>query len=939
MGGVDGRRPRAAQRVGVVAALAAAGAGAGLIAATATVASAWARSGWAVLGGAAGMAGAMVWDQVMARQAARARALERRGAILAPLRSDQARWGGEFAVLAAGREVAPFRGRQADLAWLRQWCQDAGGRPVRVLAGPAGVGKTRLAVQFARELPGLWIAGWLKDKRGSEAIAAVAACGDPALILVDDADARTDVLGLLQDLADYNGPSLVRVLLITRAAGLAARLRVALAEPSCDVVDPRCERVMEPQGNAEDCVRWYQEAVRGYAAALRTPPPDLPTVVSAAWFDEGEPMLAVQARALLTVLETRNARPLTRVTGARTFDQVADLLFEHEQRRWHATAAAPHSGLGDLTDPAQVTAIAALILCAPADEEAAAAVLCRLSDLFKGAPAERLANIVQWAQSLYPGNPPWPIRLQPSMLAGWFLTRQITRAPAIASLLGQVTAERSASLLALFAAASDHLPDAVHVFARLAGDLMTSRAGLAITAAQTASTGRRHLDAELARLIYDSTWTVDTLTPARDQAGDALPRTQAALAAAEVGLARAGGPPADLAAALDNLGTRLDRLGRYEEALAATEDSLALYRSLPADDPANPAIQSDLGRVLYHLGVRLDRLGRYQEALAATEDSLALYRSLPADDPAIQSDLAACLSNLGVRFSALGRYQDALPVTEEAVAIRRNLAAANPGGYRIDLARSLTNLGVQLENLGCYQSALTAVKESVALFRPLAAGDPAVQNDLGLALDKLGNQLGNLGSFQDAVDAARESVALRRPLAAGNAAIQNDLANALNDLCIHLHRQGRFQDARAAIEESVALRRPLAVGNPAIQNAFGLALTNLGSVLDRLGCRKDALAAAEESVTVRRPLAADSPAIQNDLARSLDNLSIHLDQQGRYQDALAAAEESVNLWRELATIDPGQYQATYNRHDAQLRRRLRMRRQDDSAVTPDSHSP
>lgn len=187
-----------------------AGAGAGLVAGTTTVTNAWLRAGYGAAGGVAGLAGAVITYQVSKRREGREAARRVRGEVLSDVVTE--RLPGDTSVLGlllATNAVAPFRGRQADLGWLQKWCDDPAACPVVVLTGPAGVGKGRLAVQFAMQRPEPWVTGWLVAGRGGDAVAAVRACGDPALILVDDADDRGDLADLIASLVAARSPTRV----------------------------------------------------------------------------------------------------------------------------------------------------------------------------------------------------------------------------------------------------------------------------------------------------------------------------------------------------------------------------------------------------------------------------------------------------------------------------------------------------------------------------------------------------------------------------------------------------------------------------------------------------------------------------------------------------------------------------------------------------------
>ena len=958
----------------VGAALILAGVGAGVSGWLAPSASWLARAVGAGVGAVAGLVAAIWVDRISQRREAKKAALSARHDVLDALVADPAGEGSIFdALLATSTKAAPFRGRRDDLAWLDRWWEDPKQAPVVVVSGPAGTGKTRLATQFAQGRPMPWVSGWLREGCGADAVAAIRACGDEALILVDDPGQRPDLAVLLASLnADRGTGPTVRVILISRAAGLVSRLAATLDDRSRGMLDGVRELPLGPFGGADDRARWFGEAVRAYARARQVPPPDLPTDLSGYVTDPAEPILTLHAQALLAVLDSEGSRPIRPPAEGQPFDQVAAALFAHEQHRWQASARHPEFGLTDLTSPVQSDAIAALLLASPADQEQAAALLRRVPELAT-ASAERRANIARWAAYLYPCDPPWPIQVKPDMLAEWFTITQLMQTPELVDLLGAMDPQQKAAMLLLLAHASDHMPQAVQLFADIVGADTSRLAETGVTAALSASAGQRRLDGELARLILQASWSADALGRVEDKLRPGLPRTQAAVAEVRVKIARADGDAAGLAGTLGSLGVRLSQLGRHQEALLADEESVGLWRPLARDNPAcqpdlaralrylgfqlhelgryreavaateeavglwrplapdNPACQPDLARALRHLGNHLARLGRHREALEATEESVGLCRPLAQDNPAHQPDLAWALGNLGARLSQLGRHQQALACCEEAVSVWRALARDNPT-RQPGLAGGLEELGNGLENLGRYREAVAATGEAVGLWRPLARDNPAHRPDVARALRYLGNQLAGLGRHQEALKATEEAVSLWRPLAQDNPAHQPELAEALNHLGSHLGALGERQNAAAPAEESVALWRALARDNPAHQPGLGRALCNLGYRLHTLGRYQEALEATEESVGLWRPLARDIPRCQPDLARALLNLGTILDALGRQQDALAAWEESVELLKVLARSNPGRNGETYYSSLTYLRRYLDLTGQESASI-------
>ena len=93
-------------------------------------------------------------------------------------------------LLAAEHALAPFVARGTETKKLVHWCLDPAAPPVHVLAGPSGVGKSRLAVEVARQLPDGWVAGRCVSGKAAQLLPAVLACQEPTLVVVDDADTQ-----------------------------------------------------------------------------------------------------------------------------------------------------------------------------------------------------------------------------------------------------------------------------------------------------------------------------------------------------------------------------------------------------------------------------------------------------------------------------------------------------------------------------------------------------------------------------------------------------------------------------------------------------------------------------------------------------------------------------------------------------------------------------
>ncbi|WP_066371692.1 ATP-binding protein [Herbidospora mongoliensis] len=113
----------------------------------------------------------------------------------------------------------PFVGREEELARLGTWLDDPDAFPLMVVAGPPGVGKSRLMVEFARTREGKWRCGRLGPGPSRGLIKMPASDKRPALILVDEADLRDDIPLLLAELRDHPGKPPIRVIAEARHPG------------------------------------------------------------------------------------------------------------------------------------------------------------------------------------------------------------------------------------------------------------------------------------------------------------------------------------------------------------------------------------------------------------------------------------------------------------------------------------------------------------------------------------------------------------------------------------------------------------------------------------------------------------------------------------------------------------------------------------------------
>ncbi|MFC7986592.1 tetratricopeptide repeat protein [Streptomyces sp. NPDC057336] len=819
-------------------------------------------------------------------------------ALLTPAAVDRA-FRSPAALLRADAQAVAFHSRDRELEDLRTWCES--GPPaisVRVLTGPGGQGKTRLARHLTDTLS--WV-GWATGHVRSDLTDDPAIDGTPPdfttlntalplLLVLDYAETRPRLLRrLITHL--HRSRHRVRLLLLARSDG---QWRTGSFQSLPDVRDLLEEApviglgpLTPADGHARDRHDTFRQAAGDLARLL----PQVPTLPAHDWTALADALhppadlhnpgydnaLTLQMTALVALLQ-HGPRPADTPPGT----PAERTLLKHEERFWEASATTPAHKLA-LPVPTLGAAVATAALCGAATRDEA----LRVITVLPGLPEHQHTSAIAWLASLYPGGRDryWG-SLQPDRVAEYHASRTIEEhgnlLPSL--LIAGTPAQQAQTVTTLARAAIAHYnggrpTDSEHVLHTL--DTVLGTTPLDHQAVQTSA----------AALPY----------PSRITAPLAL-RLTSLLAQANQRLAH-DNPAAfepDLARSLSNLGSRLAEAGRREEALTTTEEAVEIRRRLAADDPA--AFEPDLADSLSNLGIWLSEVGRREEALTTTEEAVEICRRLAADNPAtFIPRLADSLINLGGRLSEVGRREEALTTTEEAVEICRRLAADDPAAFDPKLAAVLSNLGVDLSAAGRREEGLATAEEAVKIRRRLAADNPAAfEPDLARSLSNLGIWLAEAGRHEKAVNTAEEAVETYRRLAADNpAAFEHSFAAALSNLGVHLSEAGRREEALTTAEEAVKIRRRLAADNPAaFEPNLAAALTNLGKHLSAAGRYEEALSTAEEAVKIRRRLAADNAAaFEPNLADSLSVLALTLMAGGELLTALRATREAEELYR------------------------------------------
>jgi tetratricopeptide (TPR) repeat protein len=250
---------------------------------------------------------------------------------------------------------------------------------------------------------------------------------------------------------------------------------------------------------------------------------------------------------------------------------------------------------------------------------------------------------------------------------------------------------------------------------------------------------------------------------------DALRLAEHAVAAAEE-----LGDHAGQANALTNLSVQRSRLNQFDSAAALLNRAGQLY------DAVGDLIGK--GRAVSNLGIVHAKSGRYDQARRLYQEALALFRE--ASD---ELGLAYALSNLGTVHEMTGHHEQAAEVHQQVIELHRR------SGNRAGEGRALSNLGAVYELTGRHQDAMTIYQHSLELATAVGdrAGRAHVLTRLGMTANVLGLAERAAAFHLEALEAAR---------ATGHRGMQ---ACALNGLGETWLAQGHPQRSIAAHREAL----------------------------------------------------------------------------------------------------------------------------------------
>lgn len=833
-------------------------------------------------------------------------------------------------LLRAEYAVVPFHGRDAEKSALLTWCLGPPVHAARLITGPGGQGKTRLALELCRELDQRgWLAGCVDESCPDDVLVSLVRADAPLLLVLDYVESRTgQLLALAEQITRRpSGWGPVRLLLLSRAAGewrrtltdhgddRVAGLFQALPEQR---LAPLTRSDVDRQAEFTRAVHEFAAHVDGARPQDALAPSDLPA-------ERYDRALDVHAAALAALLDEDGTADGTEGSGTPARDPVARVL-AHERRYWARTLAV-HLLPPKPSEHADALVAAATLFGADSDDGALR--LLATVPTFADASATTLRAHLRWAAAILPGGPGLnPLR--PDRLGEDHVAFALETMPELADdpvgAVGAVDDSQLLRALTVLGRAAARHDGAAKAVARMIASDATRMMPLGIEVAPQLENPRA-----FAAILLECLRRNDDDPEAVRQMLAGLPDESVALAelavlADEISLAsarrRAEINPVTTARLLLRYTYHLKNNGQRTEALASAEEATALYDRLAAED--RPRHLPDLGRCLHTLAVTLDESGDRRRGLAEIRRAVAVRRELCAgseagepfpdgplpgetlpDGPragdAYLPELALSLDVLASDLAEAGDWSASLAASREAVRVFERLTAARPSLYTANLATALGNLALQLIRLGSPEQAVRFSERAVRVLRPLADERPdAYLPKLAHLLNGQASALEKAHRPDEALPLATEAVEHLRALTGdgtdrvGSApATRTDLASALINLSIIQGRTGRPDLAWKTATEAVAAHRPLAALHPDVYRPrLAMALNALAIRCDAVARTPDAVTAAAEAVDIHRSRPDDDP---YPLAGALANLAAFLAKSRDWPRSAAAAREAADL--------------------------------------------
>ena len=331
-------------------------------------------------------------------------------------------------------------------------------------------------------------------------------------------------------------------------------------------------------------------------------------------------------------------------------------------------------------------------------------------------------------------------------------------------------------------------------------------------------------------------------------------------------------PDENLIGLLTGLGRILERIGSYDRAESFFKDCLRVTKDRFG------AAHLDVATSYNNLAELYRAQGRYKEAESLYHKDLAISLKLLGEE---HEDIATSYNNLALLYQLQGRYDEAEPLYQRALALRQKLL----GEEHQDVAQSFNNLAEIYRCQGRYDEAEPLYQKSLELKQAL----------LGLEHPSVAISYNNLallyrlkGKYEESEELHQKALALRQKRLGEK---HPSVATSYNNLAFLYQSQGRYGEAEELYQQALTLRQEFWGDNhPDVATSYN----SLATLYRDQGRYQEAESRFQQALTLRQRLLGDNhPSVAN----SLNNLGIlHLNQQ-QYDQAEGYLEQALEIYQ------------------------------------------
>jgi tetratricopeptide (TPR) repeat protein len=259
----------------------------------------------------------------------------------------------------------------------------------------------------------------------------------------------------------------------------------------------------------------------------------------------------------------------------------------------------------------------------------------------------------------------------------------------------------------------------------------------------------------------------------------------------------------DTASSYNNLAGLYESMGHYNEAEPLFNQALELRKHLLGEN------HPDIATSYNNLAALYDAMGRYNEAEPLFNQALELRKHLLGEN---HPDIATSYNNLAALYKSMRRYQEAEPLYKQALELRRRLL----GEEHPSTATSYNNLALLYYSQRRYKEAEPLYKQALELRKRLLGEE---HPHTASSYNNLASLYYSMGHYEEAEPLYKQALDLRKRLLGEN---HPDTAQSLNNLAELYRSQGRNKEVEPLYVQALAIyEHTIGVGNPDTRKVRG----------------------------------------------------------------------------------------------------------------------